>query len=136
VWEVARLYWHMRTTRARNSYCTATLTSPSLSAKEIALDQCWAVLTFVRTGRFRFLHYVMRTWSAFQSIYICLGLWEPNRFSKILFFPLNRFSNMVILVYILTIDFPIQFSQPSFHSFWKLLFILFFYSFFKIFFFT
>jgi hypothetical protein len=103
VWEVVRLYWHMGSTPAQNSYCTPTLTPTSLSAaKETALDQCWAVLTFVRTGQFRFLHHVMTTWSLFQSIYIyvCVGLWEPNRFSRFLFFPNSTTSQIWWFLYI------------------------------------
>jgi hypothetical protein len=101
VWEVVRLYSHMRSTPAPNSYCTSTLTSTSLSAKEIRLDQCRAVLTFVRTGRFRFLHYVMRTWSLFQYIYIYIyiymfGLVRTEQVLKIFIFSkLNRFSYLV-----------------------------------------
>jgi hypothetical protein len=65
--EFVRLYWQMGRTPAPNSYCTPT----SLSAQEIiGLDQCWAVLTFVSTGRFRFLHSVTRTWSLFESTYV------------------------------------------------------------------
>ncbi len=69
VWEFVRLYSHMASTPARNSYCC---TPTSLSTNEIAL--CWAVFTSVSTGRFRFLHYVMRTWSLFESryIYVCV----------------------------------------------------------------
>jgi len=64
LWELVRLYTHMGSTPAPNSYCTPTW----LSAKKIGLDQCCAVLTFVRTSRFRFLHYVMRTRSFFLYI--------------------------------------------------------------------
>jgi hypothetical protein len=107
----------MGSTPAQNSYCTPTLTPTSLpAAKETALDQCWAVLTFVRTGRFRFLHHVMRTWSLFQSIYIYIyislcGLVRTEQVLKIFIFSkLNHFSNMVILAYIITINFRIRFS--------------------------
>jgi hypothetical protein len=132
VWEVVRLYWHMGSTPAQNSYCTPT----SLSAKEIPLDQCWAVLTFVRTGRFRFLRYVMRTWSR-SNLYMCVcvcvcvcvfELVRTDRVFKIFIFSkVICFSNMVILAYTITIDFPIRFSELSFHSFWKLIVNFFYY---------
>jgi hypothetical protein len=115
LWGLVRLYWHTGSTPAPNSYCTPTLPPTSLSATDRGLDQCWAVLTFVRTGQFRFLHYVVTTWSLFESIYMCVfGLVRTEQVLKFIFFKLNRFSNMVILASIITIDFPIQFYNSVF----------------------
>jgi hypothetical protein len=86
VWEFVRFYSHMASTPAPDSYYS---TPTSLSANEIAL--CWAVLTFASTGRFRFLHYVMRTWSLFECtcIYMCMcvfGLVRTEQILKIIIF--------------------------------------------------
>jgi hypothetical protein len=62
-------------------------------------------------------------------IYIYVRVFGLVRTEQVLknfiFSKLNNFSNIVILAYIIiTIDFPIWFSQPSFHYFWKLIFNL------------
>jgi hypothetical protein len=62
-------------------------------------------------------------------IYICVcvcvcffELVRTDRVFKIFIFSkVICFSNMVILAYTITIDFPIWFSELSFHSFWKLI---------------
>jgi hypothetical protein len=113
VWEVVRLYSHVGSTPAPNSYCTPT----SLSAKEIPLDQRWAVLTFVRTGRFQVLHCVMRTWSLFKYIYV--SACENRRGSQDFYF----FQTQPRLKYGDSCRYTNnRFSQSGFHSFCKLLF--------------
>jgi hypothetical protein len=91
LWELVRLYSHMGSTPAPNSYCTPT----SLSAKELGLDQCCAVLTFVRTDRIRFLHSVMTTWSFSQSIYIYIWAWENRRGSQDFYFFANSTASEI-----------------------------------------
>jgi hypothetical protein len=120
LWELVRLYWHTGSTPAPNSYCTPTHSQPtSLSAKEIPLDQCWAVLTSLRTGRFQFLHYFMKTWSLFQSIYI-FGLVRTKEVLKILFCPNSTASQIWWFWHN-------RFKHSGFHSFCKLLFPYYFY---------
>ncbi len=103
-----------------HAHCTPT----SLSAKEVGLDQCCVVLTFVRTGRFRFLHYVMKPdhfSNLYVYIYICLGLWEPKRFSRFLFFPNSTASQIWWFLHnIITIDF----HNPVFILFAKYCFFI------------
>jgi hypothetical protein len=123
VWEVVRLYWHMGSTPAPNSYCTPTLYTHFTLSKGERSRPVLGSSHFCENRSVPVLSYVMRTWSLFQSIYICMfGLVKTEQVLKIFIFSkLNRFSNKVIPAYIKTIDFPIRFSQPSFHSFWILL---------------
>jgi hypothetical protein len=126
LWEFVRLNWHMGSTPAQNRYSTPTLyTNLTVSTSVGRFSLLWepagsgSYMMYWEPDRF------------FESLYmcvcVCLGWWEPIKFSRFFFFSkLTRFSNMAILAYVITVDFPNRFSQPGSHTFWKLIFILIF----------
>lgn len=64
------------------AYPTMNLDQHVSRWSNLSLNQCWAVLTFLRTGWIRFFHDFMRTWLVliYIYIYIFIYIWaDENR---------------------------------------------------------